>query len=210
MRLNRFAIIITFISNFALAEGIVKNITGLAVYKKIHAKTQLFSLKKGMKTESATYFRTTDHSSLTLELSDMTRIIASSNTHFYIVEEHEHFSILLKEGSIKVKTIQRLKDQNTRKIVVKTQRARIESSLGEFIVAHMPVMDHTSVYGISGLAHFNSKKNFSKDQPIQIYEDDESELTSLLERPVSTSKISEKKKKTLEAFFMPSKRKPKS
>lgn len=208
MRLKLFTLFLMItVIDAAQAEGRVVSLTGSASVKKIGEKTRKFPLKKDMKTTSASYFQTADRSTLTLELSDFTRITASSNTHFYIVEEHEHFSILLKEGSLKVKAIQRLKNQNTRKVVVKTHRARVESSLGEFIVAHMPVMDHTSVYGLSGLAHFNSKQNFAKEQPVQIYENEESELTSLNERPVSTSKISEKKKQTLSAFFQPAKRK---
>lgn len=192
------------------AEVEVKLVTGNAFFKKISEPSRMFPLKKGMKTQVSSYFKTNELSTLTIELSDLTRITASSLTQFYIVEEHEHFSILLKEGSIRVKALQRLQDKNTRKIVVKTHRARVESSYGEFIVAYMPAMEHTSVYGLSGLAQFNSKQNHSKEQGLQIYENEESELTSLSERPVSTTKISEKKKQTLEAFFMPSRKKPKN
>ncbi len=202
--------LLILVSGHAWAEAVVKNVHGQAFIKKIGDKSRGEPLKKGMKTKSSSYFRVADHSVLTIELSDFTEVTASSQAHFYIVEEHEHFSILLKEGTIKVKAIQRLKNQNTRKVVVKTHKARVESSLGEFIVAHMPVLDHTSVYGLSGLAMFNSKQNFAKEQAIQIYEDDESELTSLLERPVSTSKISDKKRKNLQAFFTPSKAKAKN
>jgi hypothetical protein len=211
MRLKSLCLCTLLLSSSALlAEGEVKSVTGKAFFKKISEPSRLFPLKKGMKTQTSSYFKTNEFSTLTLELADLTRITASSHTHFYIVEEHEHFSILLKEGNIRVKAIQRLNDRNTRKVVVKTLRARVESSLGEFIVAYMPAMEHTSVYGLSGLTHFNSKQNFTKEQSVQIYANDESELTSLKERPVSTSKISEKKKQTLEAFFQPSKKQPKS
>ena len=194
----------------AWGEGRVIQLQGSAQYKKLNEKTRLFNLRNGSKTQSSTFFRVAPFSSLILELSDFTRITASSNTLFYIIEEHEHFTILLKEGTIKVKSLQRLKNQNTRKIVVKTHRARVEASLAEFIVAHMGVMEHTNVYGLSGLTLFHSKASFNKEKPLEIYKNEESELTPLLERPVSTSEFSAKKRKDLEAFFIPKKKPAKS
>ena len=183
---------------------------GQAQSKKLGQNTRLFNLKKGGKTQSSSFFRVAPFSTLTLELSDYTRITASSNTVFYIIEEHEHFTILLKEGTIKVKAMQRLKNQNTRKIVVKTHKARVETSLGEFIVAYMGVMEHTTVYGLSGLTLFNAKASFNKEKVVEIYANDESELTSLLERPANPSQYSEKKKKELEAFFIPKSKRTKN
>lgn len=187
----------------AFADAKVIQLTGRAQYKKLGQQGRFFHLKKGQETESSSFFSVSPYSALTLEFSDYTRLTASSNTLFYIVEEHEHFTILLKEGTIKVKAMQRLKNQNTKKIVVKTHKARIEASLAEFIVAHMGLMEHTSVYGLSGLALFNSKTHFAKEKPVEIYKGEESELTPLLERPSNTNTIDEKKKKVLEAFFIP-------
>ena len=191
-------------------EGKVVELIGQAYISPIKNNKSFLPLKKNQITPTKSLIRTADFTLLSLELSDSTQVKAGPNTTFYLIEDHEHFTLLLKDGNLKIKAIQRLKKQNTRKIVIKTSQGRIESSLGEFVVSQMDVMEHTSVYGLSGLVVFDAKRLFNKEQPMQIFANEESELTSLLERPASTSKISEKKRKDLEAFFQPKRKSPKN
>jgi ferric-dicitrate binding protein FerR (iron transport regulator) len=150
MRLKLLCLLL--VSNVALAAGKVTFVKGDFSGLKLDAKTKNATLlKAGDKILPGRSFYTQDLSHAVVKLPDGAWLRIGSDTKFELQKENDYYIIYLRTGTVRVMFAPNLQQGKTKRLVVRTEDAWIETAGAKFTMTYMPLFEHTSVYVDKGL-----------------------------------------------------------
>ncbi len=190
MRLSLLVSLLLSLNCFA--AGKVTFIKGEVTSMRLTGKHQKpIPLKLGSPIKSGRSYYTNDLSQVVIKLPDQTWVRVGADSKFELREEKDHFEVVLYTGSLRVLFSPQILKSKTKKLIVKTEDAQVETNSAKFTVTYMPMFQHTSVYVDKGAALLSPIKSAATEIPVSIYTGEFSELIKN-EPPKEAEKMTER------------------
>ncbi len=190
------------ISTSALAAGKVTFVKGEFSCLNLKNKNKAAqSLKSGDKILAGRSYYTHDLSQAVVKLPDGAWIRIGSDTKFELKKEKEYYTVLLQTGTVRVMFAQNLQKGKTKRLVIRTQEAWIDTAGGKFTVTYMPIFEHTSVYVDKGLVQVSPVADRAVKIPETVHGGEFSELLKSEGTPRSAQAMSERQQQMLKTLM---------
>ena len=144
------------LSSHALADGEVTFVKGDFTALKLGKGESPHALQKGDKVVSGRSYFTHDVSHAVVKLPDGTWLRIGSDTKFELREQTDHYVLRLYTGTLRLMFAPQLQKGKTRKLLLQTEDAVIETSGVKMTVTYLPLFQLTSVYVDKGLAQLQA------------------------------------------------------
>lgn len=163
--------------NIAFAAGKVTFVKGDFSGLKLDAKTKNATmLKAGDRILPGRSYYTQDLSHAVVKLPDGAWLRIGSDTKFELQKEKENYVIYLHTGTLRMMFAQNLQQGKTKRLVVRTQDAWIETSGAKFTMTYMPIFEHTSIYVDKGLVQVSGAADRVSKIPTTVHGGEYSEF----------------------------------
>ncbi len=193
MLLKSLAIGLILTTTTVFAAGKVTFVKGEFSGLKLDAKTMKAKiLKAGDKILPGRSYYTQDLSQAVVKLPDGAWLRIGSDTKFELKKEKDHYSVVLQTGTVRVMFAQNLQAGKTKRLVIQTEDAWIETAGSKFTVTYMPIFEHTSVYVDKGLVQVSPVKDHDTKIPETVHGGEFSELIKTEGIPRSAQSMSER------------------
>lgn len=191
MLLKVFALLL--LAQTAFAAGKVTFVKGEFSALKLDAKTKNAELLKSSdKILPGRSYYTHDLSQAVVKLPDGTWLRIGADTKFELKKEKDHYVIHLQTGTLRVMFAQNLQQGKTKRLVVRTEEAWIETSGSKFTLTYMPLFEHTSVYVDKGLVQISPIADRATKIPTSVHSGEFSEFVKNEGAPREAQEMSEK------------------
>lgn len=193
MLLKSLAIGLILTTTTVFAAGKVTFVKGEFSGLKLDAKTMKAKiLKAGDKILPGRSYYTQDLSQAVVKLPDGAWLRIGSDTKFELKKEKDHYRVVLQTGTVRVMFAQNLQAGKTKRLVIQTEDAWIETAGSKFTVTYMPIFEHTSVYVDKGLVQVSPVKDHDTKIPETVHGGEFSELIKTEGIPRSAQSMSER------------------
>lgn len=193
MLLKSLAIGLILTTTTVFAAGKVTFVKGEFSGLKLDAKTMKAKiLKAGDKILPGRSYYTQDLSQAVVKLPDGAWLRIGSDTKFELKKEKDHYRVVLQTGTVRVMFAQNLQAGKTKRLVIQTEDAWIETAGSKFTVTYMPTFEHTSVYVDKGLVQVSPVKDHDTKIPETVHGGEFSELIKNEGIPRSAQSMSER------------------
>jgi ferric-dicitrate binding protein FerR (iron transport regulator) len=153
-----FVFLLTLVSASVWAQGQVTFIKGQFSALKLNAKKsqpQELALKAKLLPGHSYYTHELSHA--VVRLPDGAWVRVGSETKFELISHKDHFEVFLQSGTLRVLFAPKLTKGQSKRLVIRTEEASIETSSAKFTVTYMPLFGHTSVYVDKGVAQLSKR-----------------------------------------------------
>lgn len=193
MLLKSLAIGLILTTTTVFAAGKVTFVKGEFSGLKLDAKTMKAKiLKAGDKILPGSSYYTQDLSQAVVKLPDGAWLRIGSDTKFELKKEKDHYRVVLQTGTVRVMFAQNLQAGKTKRLVIQTEDAWIETAGSKFTVTYIPIFEHTSVYVDKGLVQVSPVKDHDTKIPETVHGGEFSELIKNEGIPRSAQTMSER------------------
>lgn len=193
MLLKSLAIGLILTTTTVFAAGKVTFVKGEFSGLKLDAKTMKAKiLKAGDKILPGRSYYTQDLSQAVVKLPDGAWLRIGSDTKFELKKEKDHYRVVLQTGTVRVMFAQNLQAGKTKRLVIQTEDAWIETAGSKFTVTYIPIFEHTSVYVDKGLVQVSPVKDHDTKIPETVHGGEFSELIKNEGIPRSAQTMSER------------------
>lgn len=202
MLLKSFILALALVGPTAFAAGKVTFVKGEFSGLKLDAKTMKARvLKAGDKILPGRSYYTQDLSQAVVKLPDGAWIRVGSDTKFELKKEEDFYRVVLQTGTVRVMFAQNLQAGKTKRLVIQTEDAWIETAGSKFTVTYMPMFEHTSVYVDKGLVQVSPVRERATKIPETVHGGEYSELVKTEGIPRSAQAMSEKQQLMLKTLM---------
>jgi ferric-dicitrate binding protein FerR (iron transport regulator) len=179
--------------NTAFAAGKVTFVKGDFSGLRLDANTKNATmLKAGDEILPGRSYYTQDLSQAVVKLPDGAWLRIGSDTKFELQKEEDHFVIHLRTGTLRALFAQNLQQGKTKRLVVRTDDAWIETSGAKFTVTYVPIFEQASIYVDKGLVQVSPVNDRVSKVPTSVHGGEYSEFVKSEGIPREAKDMSEK------------------
>lgn len=202
MLLKSLALGLVFITTTVFAAGKVTFVKGEFSGLKLDAKTmKATALKVGDQILPGRSYYTQDLSQAVVKLPDGAWLRIGPDTKFELKKEKDHYRVVLQTGTVRVMFARNLQAGKTKRLVIQSQDAWIETAGSKFTVTYIPIFEHTSVYVDKGLVQVSPVKERETKIPEIVHGGEFSELIKTEGVPRSAQVMTEKQQLMLKTLM---------